>query len=74
MRKYIAFYRANRELFQQTRDLADVAVLRSYASITNNQPHCQLSAILTEQALIETADAVPHHLRQTPGESLRLIG
>jgi hypothetical protein len=60
MRKYIAFYRANRRLFQQTRDLADVAVLRSYASITYNQPRCQLSAVLAEQALIEAA--VPFHI------------
>jgi len=60
MRKYIAFYRANRRLFDGTRDLADVAVLRSYASITYNQPRCQLSAILAEQALIEAA--VPFHI------------
>jgi hypothetical protein len=60
MRKYIDFYRTNRWLFQQTRDLADVAVLRSYASIAYNQPRCQLSAILAEQALIEAA--VPFHL------------
>src|ERR1017187_3638253 len=60
MRKYIAFYRANRGLFHQTRDLADVAVLRSYASITYNQARCQLSAILAEQALIEAA--VPFHI------------
>jgi hypothetical protein len=60
MRKYIAFYRANRPLFQHTRDLADVAVLRSYPSITYNQGRCQLSAILAEQALIEAA--VPFHL------------
>jgi hypothetical protein len=60
MRKYIDFYRANRQLFQQTRDLADVAVLRSYASIAYNQPRCQLSAILAEQALIEAA--VPFHI------------
>ncbi|HEX4810402.1 MAG TPA: beta-galactosidase trimerization domain-containing protein [Bryobacteraceae bacterium] len=59
-RKYIAFYRTNRQLFHQTRDLADVAVLRSYASIAYNQPRCQLSAILSEQALIEAA--VPFHL------------
>ena len=41
-------------------DLADVAVLRSYASIAYNQPRCQLSAVLAEQALIEAA--VPFHL------------
>jgi hypothetical protein len=60
MRKHIDFYRAHRELFHQTRDLADVAVLRSYASITYNQPRCQLSAILAEQALIE--GATPFHI------------
>jgi hypothetical protein len=60
MLKYIAFYRANREIFQGTHDLADVAVLRSYASIAYNQPRCQLSALLTEQALIE--GAVPFHI------------
>lgn len=60
MLKYIAFYRANRRIFHGTRDVADVAVLRSYASITYNQPRCQLSAILAEQALIEAA--VPFHL------------
>ena len=60
MRKYIDFYRANRWLYHQTRDLADVAVFRSYASIAYNQPRCQLSAILAEQALIE--GAVPFHL------------
>ncbi|MGH9663484.1 MAG: hypothetical protein ACRD9L_03555, partial [Bryobacteraceae bacterium] len=60
MHKYIEFYRNNRDLFHRTRDVADVAVLRSYASIAYNQPHCQLSAILAEQALIE--GAVPFHL------------
>jgi hypothetical protein len=60
MRKYIDFYRRNRPLFDRTRDLADVAVLRSFASITYNQPRCQLSAILAEQALIEAA--VPLHI------------
>jgi hypothetical protein len=60
MRKYIDFYRAHRSLFQGARDLADLAVLRSYPSITYNQPRCQLSAILAEQALIEAA--APFHL------------
>jgi hypothetical protein len=53
MRKYIQFYRDHRALFRQTSDLADIAILRSYPSITYNQPRCQLSAILAEQALIE---------------------
>jgi hypothetical protein len=60
MRKHLDFYRGNRLLFNGSRDLADVAVLRSYPSITYNQPQCQLSAILAEQALIEAA--VPFHI------------
>lgn len=60
MRKYIDFYRANRGLFDLSNDLADVAVLRSYASLTYNHSRCQLSAFLAEQALIE--GAVPFHL------------
>ncbi len=50
---YTAFYRANRGLFRGTRDEGGVAVLRSYASITYDQPRAQLAAILAEQALIE---------------------
>jgi hypothetical protein len=53
MRRYIDFYRHNRALFNATRDVAPVAVLRSYASLTYNSPKTQLSAILAEQALIE---------------------
>jgi hypothetical protein len=60
IRKYIDFYRENRHLFNQSRDLADVAVLRSYPSIAYNHSRCQLSAFLAEQALIE--GAVPFHL------------
>ncbi len=51
--RYIAFYRKNRELFIGSRDIAPVAVLRSYPSITYNQPRVQLATILIEQALIE---------------------
>ncbi len=53
MTRYIAFYRKNRDLFTGSQDVATVAVLRSYASITYDQPQVQLAAILTEQALIE---------------------
>jgi hypothetical protein len=52
-KRYIDFYRENRELFAGTRDVATVAVLRSYASITYDQPRVQLSTILAEQALIQ---------------------
>lgn len=52
--QYIAFYRRHRELFIKTQDVAEVAVLRSYASITYNNADAQLSAILAEQALIQS--------------------
>jgi Beta-galactosidase trimerisation domain/Beta-galactosidase len=60
MLEYLDFYRKNRELFHHTTDVADVAVLRSYPSITYNHARCQLSAILAEQALIE--ERIPFRL------------
>jgi len=54
MRRYIDFYRLHRECYAGTRDVANVAVLRSFASITYNHARAQLAAILTEQALIQT--------------------
>jgi hypothetical protein len=53
MRRYLAFYRKNRELFVGTRDVANVAVLRSHPSVTYHNARAQLSAILVEQALIQ---------------------
>jgi hypothetical protein len=54
MRRYIEFYRRNRDLYVGARDLAPVAVLRSYPSITYHHGAVQLAAILTEQALIQS--------------------
>jgi hypothetical protein len=54
MVKYIRFYRNNREFFVGSKDVATVALLRSYPSITYNHARTQLSAILMEQALIQT--------------------
>ncbi len=51
--KYVDFYRRNRDLFRGTRDTGGVALLRSYPSITYDQPRAQLAAVLAEQALIE---------------------
>jgi hypothetical protein len=51
--KYIAFYRKLREFYVGAEDLAPVAVLRSYASITYNNASAGLSALLVEQALIQ---------------------
>lgn len=53
MVKYISFYRQQRDLYVGAEDLAPVAVLRSYASITYNNGGAGLSAILFEQALIQ---------------------
>jgi hypothetical protein len=53
MLKYINFYRKNRDLYQETRDEATVAVFRSYPSIAYHNARAQLSAILVEQALIQ---------------------
>ena len=50
---YIDFYRKHRDLFTGTRDIATVAVLRSYPSITFDQSRVQLSTILVEQALLQ---------------------
>ena len=51
--KYISFYRKQRDLYVGAEDLAPVAVLRSYASLTYNNAGAGLSAILVEQALIQ---------------------
>ncbi len=52
--KYLQFYLKNRDLFVGTKDVATVAVLRSYASLTYNHYTVQLSTILIEQTLIQT--------------------
>jgi len=54
MLEHVAFYRRNRELYLGTKDVASVGVLRSYASITYHHARAQLSAILAEQALIQS--------------------
>ena len=50
---YITFYRKHRDLYVGAEDMAPVAVLRSYPSITYHNARAQLSAILVEQALIQ---------------------
>jgi len=51
--KYLDFYRQNRDIYEESEDLANVGVLRSYASLTYNNAGVQLSTELVEQALIE---------------------
>ena len=60
MLKYISFYQKNRDLYIGTKDVAAVAVLHSFPSITYHHSRAGLSAILVEQALIEAK--VPFHL------------
>ncbi|MGA2986822.1 MAG: hypothetical protein ABSG32_23725, partial [Terriglobia bacterium] len=60
MLQYVAFYRKNRDLYLDAVDVATVGVLRSHATLTYHHARTQLSAILTEQALIQSR--VPFHL------------
>jgi len=60
MVKYISFYRQRRDLYAATRDVATIAVFRSYPSLTYHNSQAQLSAILAEQALIQAR--IPFHL------------
>ncbi|MGC1871981.1 MAG: beta-galactosidase trimerization domain-containing protein [Acidobacteriaceae bacterium] len=52
--RYIDFYRKHQDMYQGSEDVAPVAVFRSYASLTYNNAAAQLSAILVEQALIQS--------------------
>ncbi len=54
MLKYISFYRKYRDCFVGSRDVAPVAVLRSYPSMTYHHSAAGLSAILAEQTLIQS--------------------
>lgn len=60
MLKFISFYRKNRDCYVGTQDVASVAVLRSYPSITYHNSRAGLSAILVEQTLIQAR--IPFHL------------
>jgi hypothetical protein len=51
--RYLGFYRRHRDLFRKTEDAGGVAVFRSYPSITYDHFRAQLSAVSTEQALIQ---------------------
>jgi len=53
MVRYISFYRKHREFYVGAEDVAPVAVLRSYPSITYNHAGAGLSTILFEQTLIQ---------------------
>jgi hypothetical protein len=52
-RRYIRFYWKNQDLLQDCRSAADVAVLRSFASMAFNSYTTHRETILAEQALIQ---------------------
>jgi hypothetical protein len=60
MLRYISFYRKNRDCYVGTQDVASVAVLRSYPSMTYHHSRAGLSAILVEQTLIQ--QRIPFHM------------
>jgi hypothetical protein len=51
--EYIEFYRQNRGMYEDSTDLANVGLLRSYASLAYNSADVELCTELVEQALIE---------------------
>jgi hypothetical protein len=68
-KEYIDFYLKNRESYEGSEDVGNVAILRSYASLTYNNAAVQLSTVLVEQALIQASvpfdlvfDEGLHHL------------
>lgn len=59
-REYIDFYRQHEQFYTGSEDVANVAVFRSYASLTYNNAAVQLCTVLVEQTLIEAS--VPFEL------------
>jgi hypothetical protein len=54
-REHIDFYRTNRDRYEGSEDAGNVAIFRSYASLTYNNADVQLCAVLVEQAMIEAS-------------------
>jgi hypothetical protein len=54
-KEHIDFYRANRESYEASEDVNNVAIFRSYASLTYNNAAVQLCTVLVEQAVIEAS-------------------
>ena len=69
-KEHINFYRANRESYEGTEDAGNLAIFRSYASLTYNNAAVQLCTVLVEQAVIEAS--VPFDL--VFGEGLHNLG
>jgi hypothetical protein len=60
LKKYVSFYKKNRDLYVGTKDLAAVTVFWSHPSITYHNSRAGLTAILVQQALIQSR--IPFHL------------
>ncbi len=54
-REYLDFYLKNRESYEGAESAGNVAVFRSYASLTYNNADVQLCTMLVEQALIQAS-------------------
>jgi len=54
-REYLDFYLKNRDIYEDAEDNSNVAVYRSYASLTYNNADVQLCTVLAEQALIQAS-------------------
>jgi hypothetical protein len=58
--EHVDFYRENRGSYDETVDAGNVAIFRSYASLTYNHAAVQLCTVLVEQAMIQ--NSVPFDL------------
>jgi hypothetical protein len=54
-REYLDFYLKNRDSYEDAEDASNVAVYRSYASLSYNNADVQLCTVLAEQALIQAS-------------------
>jgi hypothetical protein len=54
-KEYIGFYRNYRKYYVESESAANIAVFRSYASLTYNNAETQLCAVLAEQTLIQSS-------------------
>jgi hypothetical protein len=54
-KQYLDFYLKNRESYEGAEDAGNVAVLRSFASLTYNNADVQLCTVLVEQTLIQAS-------------------
>jgi hypothetical protein len=54
-KEHIDFYLKNRESYEGSEDVSNVAIFRSYPSLTYNNAAVQLCTVLVEQAMIEAS-------------------